>query len=126
MKNYKAEMNRMKRHHESYYPVLAEMMGLYIPDRKETVDITDHRDIFTILELIDLGYLDHEAFSIEKAFNEVKSVRYRGIYPLTDAGMTMMKNQDEKARKTVRLAAFAAVVAGTAFFIYVLYRKAAL
>lgn len=76
----------MMDHRKKYAPVMRRMISLYKERLKESRNITDDPDLLIILELIDLEYLNPEAFGIDKRFGNIENVFYNGKDPVTAEG----------------------------------------
>ena len=81
----------MKKHRRLYHPALRRMMALYKGTSRPgfPVEISDFNEMIIILELIDVGYLDEEAFIITRRFGDVTGLAFTGDYPLTESGETV-------------------------------------
>ena len=117
--SYKSKMNELKENREKYFPLM-EML-LYAESSYEKsappVKIADINHIATIMELIDIGYLNKDSFIIEKHRGDINGLFYSGGYPLTDSGIKVYRQHlHDKRGKLVRtlmlvvLLFFAAVV----------------
>ena len=86
--DYKRELNKMKKHRRLYHPALRRMMALYKGTSRPEfpVEISDFNEMIIILELIDVGYLDEEAFIITRRFGDITGLAYTGDYPFTESG----------------------------------------
>lgn len=86
--NYKQELSKLKNHREKYFPVMTGLVRMYdtLKDSDFPVEIINAEEMMFILELIDIGYLDAEAFVIKKDFGDITGLFYNGEYPLTESG----------------------------------------
>ena len=103
MKAHEAELKRIKDHRTSYFPVLRRMMELYVSTSagQLPVNLNDDRDVLIILELIDLEYLNHEAFNVSKRFGTIEDISFNGLEPLTETGKFVLRNHDRDKKKRV-------------------------
>lgn len=106
MKAHETEMKRMKDHRTCYFPVLRRMTELYAltSDGQLPVDLRDDRDLLIILELIDLEYLNHEAFNVYKRFGTIEDIKFNGLEPLTETGRFVLRSHDRDKRKHMFIA----------------------
>ena len=58
--------------------------------------------MLTALELLDIEYLDPEAFVVKKAFGDIRNFYYIGGYPFTKKGDAYMA-QEERRRRLLRV-----------------------
>ena len=86
--DYRNELKKMKKHRRRYRPAVEALMRMYhsFPAGGEPIDLNGREDLTVMLELIDIGYLDPDAFNITTRFGDIASVRYNGRYPLTPSG----------------------------------------
>jgi hypothetical protein len=86
--DYKKEIKKMKKHRKLYRPAMSMLLDLYnrMKPSDLPVELIDHKSVLTILELIDIGYLDENALIVKKRFGSVTGLRYDGAYPFTDSG----------------------------------------
>lgn len=94
--NYKKELKKMIDHRKKYIPVLKRMMDIYEEKIQENRNITDDPDLLLILELIDLEYLDVNAFLIDKRFGNIENIYYKGRFPFTDFGYKLLTGKNKK------------------------------
>ncbi len=111
--SYKSEMNKLKENRKKYFPLM-EML-LYVESKTEKRDLpaemTDISQIAIIMELMDIGYINKEAFIINKHRQDVTGVFYSGGYPLTDAGIRVYRQHlHEKRGEFIRGLALAVFV----------------
>ena len=111
--SYKSEMNKLKENREKYFPLM-EML-LYVESKTEKrdlpIEMTDISQIATLMELIDIGYVNKEAFIIKKHRKDITGVFYKGGYPLTGGGIKVYRQHlHEKRGKFIRGLALAAFV----------------
>lgn len=86
---YKAELKKLHKNRAKYYPVLKRFAETVT---ERGTELSSDSDIFVILELIDVGYLNREAFSVHRAFNTVDSVRCVDDNLLTYAGREFLRS----------------------------------
>ncbi len=98
--NLKREMDKLKKHRQKYFPVIRYLLEVHGGDGDFSfpMEIEDASDKFVILELLDLGYLDKNAFFIKKDFIEITGVYFRGDYPLTKSGELVYSRGEEIER----------------------------
>jgi hypothetical protein len=94
--NYRSAMKDMMRHREDYHPAITFLMDHYNSRRNEPLPLRESGHVFIILELIDLGYLDREAFVIDKSFGQINSVIFRGVYPLLENGEVYFRSHKKR------------------------------
>lgn len=91
--SYKSMMNEMKENREKYFPLIETL--LYVEKKTERKDLpiemTDVSQIALVMELIDLGYLNRDAFIIKKSRKDITGLFYKGGYPLTNAGVKVYR-----------------------------------
>jgi hypothetical protein len=103
--NYKSKINEMKENRERYFPLIETL--LYAESRTERRDlplkITDVSQIALAMELMDIGYVNKEAFLIEKNRRDITGFFYIGGYPLTEAGVKVYRQHlHDKRGKLIR------------------------
>ncbi len=88
MADYRKEMKKLRKHRRLYRPAMSRVLDLYnrVTPSDLPIELIDDRDILTILELIDVGYLDEEALVAKHRFGSVTGLRYNGAYPFTEEG----------------------------------------
>lgn len=84
--DYKKEMKILEQGRERYFPVMAALMDMKPAGDGSPVQIDDPGMMRIVLELLDIGYLDSDAFIISKKFNEIRGLYFRGGNPLTEKG----------------------------------------
>ncbi len=84
--NFKQELREMQKHRELYFPAMNRLLGLKNDDPGGRKDITLGGDMMILLELLDIGYLNPEAFYIKRTFGEINNLYYLGGYPFTESG----------------------------------------
>lgn len=98
--NLKEEINKLKEHRKQYFPVLEYLLGLY--NKRDTLSlpytIENSQKIFIALELIDVGYVDKEAFIITQDRKSVTGFHFSGREPLTEKGFKILKDHLESKR----------------------------
>lgn len=87
----KKKLKELKDHRDSYHAQLLKILKLYDDFSGSVIQVDDVTVIPYIVELIDLHYLNFEAFKIVWKRNNVEAVYYNGKYPLTDKGITFIK-----------------------------------
>lgn len=102
---YKLKLNEMKANREKYFPVIETI--LYVESRTEKrdlpIEMTDVSQIAIVMELIDLGYLNKEAFIIKKHRRDITGLFYNGGYPLTNSGIKVYRQHlHDKRGKFIR------------------------
>ena len=116
--DYRREIRELIAHRRTYFPVLARLLALKggTPPNRFPLDLLADRDLVTILELLDIEYLDPEVFIVKKAFGEIRGLYYPGGHPFTAKGMAFF-NGEKRRRRAMRAAA---VVAGAIALLMVL------
>jgi len=91
--NYKSKINEMKQNREKYFPLIEMLLYVERKTGKDDlpIEMTDISQIAVVMELIDLGYIDKEAFIIKKHRRDITGLFYNGGYPLTDAGIKVYR-----------------------------------
>jgi len=103
--SYKSKINELKVNREKYFPVIEMLLYAENSIDKENlpIGITDVSHIGTVMELIDLGYVNVDSFIINKHRRDITGLFYRGGYPLTDAGMKVYhQHLREKRGRLIR------------------------
>ncbi len=87
--NYRNELKKYEKHRKKYHPVLSMLIDLHDTAGPEDfpIPIADQNDMLIVLELIDIGYCDPEAFSIKKKFGGISAVLFNRKFPLTENGL---------------------------------------
>jgi len=82
-------MKKMIKRREAYFPVFEMLLAInkHKSDYEFPVRIKAASDIAVVLELIDIGYLDRDAFIINKNRRYITSLYYNGEYPMTGEGI---------------------------------------
>lgn len=62
-------------------------------DAESPVSITDYNDMLIILELMDIGYVDVNAFVIKRKFEDITGLVYKGKFPLTEKGELFLRRE---------------------------------
>jgi len=83
--DYKKEMKRLEKGREKYFPVMDALMDMKLPGDGPS-QITDPEMMRVVLELLDIGYLDPDAFVVNKKFSEIRGLFFRGGNPITAEG----------------------------------------
>lgn len=118
--DYKKEMKKLMKRREAYYPAFEYLLDIY--NRRGEFDfpvrIDDAARIALVIELIDIGYLDKNAFTQKKTRNNIDALYFNGGYPLTEQGMLL-----ERAHLHIRRGRYIKLVlfltlAGLSLFIY--------
>ncbi len=91
--DYAKELKRLGMRRRGYLPVLASLLELRdgTSAAELPLELIDRGDILTILELMDIDYLDPEAFTARRRFGDIVSLLYNGGPPLSDRGLAFMK-----------------------------------
>ena len=82
--DYKKEMKILEKGRERYFPVMDMMLDMKASGDGRPVSINDPDIMRTVLELVDVGYFDADAFVVNKHFGVVRGLYYRGGPVLTD------------------------------------------
>lgn len=98
--NYTREIGKLIAHRKRYYPVMVWLLGLHTGVRTENLprEITENDMMLTGLELLDIEYLDPEAFVVKKAFGDIRNFYYIGGYPFTAKGAAYMEEEGRRRR----------------------------
>jgi len=118
--DYKKEMKKLMKRREAYYPAFEYLLDIYNRrgEFRFPVSIDSAEQVALVLELIDIGYLDKDAFIIKKTRNNVDALYYNGEYPLTEQGLLMERAHLHIRRgRYVKLVLFLSL-AGLVLFIY--------
>jgi len=84
---YRKEINRLRRRRKQYRPVMAMLMNMHQSDSSGfPAELVDRKEILILLELLDIGYLDENAFIVKRLFGDVTGLSYTGEYPFTESG----------------------------------------
>ncbi|MBN2080104.1 MAG: hypothetical protein JW838_14140 [Spirochaetes bacterium] len=91
--DYAKELKRLGKRRKSYIPVLASILEMrnVTAAANLPLELIDRDDALTILELMDIDYLDPEAFTARRRFGDIVSLLYNGGPPLSDRGLAFMK-----------------------------------
>lgn len=93
--DYRNEMKKMMKRREQYFPLFTLLLELY--NKRSEFDfplkIEDASRIALIIELIDIGYLDTDAFTVKKTRGNIDALYYNGSYPLTEKGVEMERSR---------------------------------
>jgi|GEM_PF-778837 len=115
--DYRKKLKEMSLHRQKYVGVIESVMRIYseMKGKKQTRNLIDEPWIALLLELIDLGYLDFEVFTIEKDFGSVVAVYYNGAAPLTEEGRAFLHDMtvdhgSKRIKITVALIILAVIV----------------
>ena len=97
----KKTLKQMAHHRKQYAPMMEKLVKIFNITEKNDLprEIQNSDDIFLIIELIDIGYLNKEAFTIKKRFGEISNIFFDGEYPLTDKGNFLLNHEDDQKRK---------------------------
>ncbi|HNX24740.1 MAG TPA: hypothetical protein PKG60_11890 [Spirochaetota bacterium] len=122
---YKSKMNELKENRAKYFPLI-EML-LYVErktSRKDLpIEMTDLSQIAIVMELIDLGYINKDAFIIKKQRRDITGVFYKGGYPLTNTGIKVYRQHlHERRGKFIRGLMLIALAALGMFVFYMIVR----
>lgn len=79
-------MRKLEAGRERYFPVMAALMDMKMPGDGSPARIEEPSMMRIVLELIDIGYLDQDAFVIKKKFSEIRGLYFRGGNPFTGKG----------------------------------------
>ncbi len=115
------EIEKMKSHRAVYFPVMENLIRLHrdLPKKAFPVKFSEMDEMVTILELLDIGYLDKNSFNVSESFGNVDSLSFTGAYPLTRAGNAALgQMKDLERKKSLSLVVLA--VAGVVVLLFVL------
>jgi len=91
--DFKKKLKALKNHRNNYYDQIVKVLNLYDNYNNKAIEVTDVDLKSYIVELVDLQYLDFEAFNIVWKRNNVEVIFYNGNYPLTEKGISFLKNR---------------------------------
>ena len=97
--DYKKEMKMLLKGRERYFPVIDALLDMKTAEGSHPLSIDDPDMMRTVLELLDIGYFDPDAFIINQRFGEVRGLYYKGGPVLTDSGWTQYKMHHSVQRK---------------------------
>ncbi|HPA71271.1 MAG TPA: hypothetical protein PKY31_03320 [Spirochaetota bacterium] len=102
--DYRKEIALLIKRRRQYYPVMKRLHSIHreSPVRKQPREIHAGEGMLTALVLLDIGYLDPEAFVVKKAFGDIRNFYYMGGYPFTEKGDAYMA-QEGRRRRLLRL-----------------------
>ena len=124
--NYKSKIKDLKQNREKYFPLIETLLYVERKTEKENlpIEMTDISQIAIVMELIDLGYLDKDAFIINKNRRDITGLFYKGGYPLTDAGVKVYRQHlHERRGKFIRgIMLIALMLLGMCVF-YMIFKK---
>jgi hypothetical protein len=98
--DYKKEMKMLEQGRERYFPVIDALLDMKTADGSHPLSIDDPDMMRTVLELIDIGYFDPDAFIINKRFGEVRGLYFKGGPVLTGSGWKQYKIHNAQQRRT--------------------------
>lgn len=114
----------MQKHRENYFPMMNKLLGIHksTPRNNFPVNIENTEDMLLTMELIDIGYLDPDAFFVQRSFEDIKGLIYYGHYPFTEKGYALFKQNifTRKKNKVVIATLIAVCLAITALLLYLL------
>lgn len=84
--DYKKEMRKLEEGRERYFPVIGQLLDMRNTEGSNPLAIDNPEMMRIVLELIDIGYLDDDAFIIDKKFNEIRRLYFKGGHVLTKSG----------------------------------------
>jgi hypothetical protein len=114
--DYKKEMKKLMKRREAYYPAFEYLLDIYNRRSEFNFPLTidEACRVALILELIDIGYLDKNAFIVKKTRNNIDALYFNGEYPLTEQGLLM-----ERAHLHIRRGRYIKLVLFLTFFVLV-------
>ncbi|MFC1669254.1 hypothetical protein ACFL20_02610 [Spirochaetota bacterium] len=103
--NYKDELRKISKHRERYFPVMLSLLRTHdnFTDNNSPVPISKAEEMAIILELIDIGYINIDAFIIKREFEDVTGIIYNGENPLTNEGYTVFRQRQFVKKKNLIL-----------------------
>ncbi|HOO72699.1 MAG TPA: hypothetical protein PK926_13135 [Spirochaetota bacterium] len=104
--DYNKEIKKMKKRRQEYFPVFEMLLKMYHAGEKRHVPVSIEGAplIALILELIDIGYLDSEAFIVRKNRGDIDALYYNGEYPITESGLAAIRVRNmELKRRHIRI-----------------------
>jgi hypothetical protein len=95
------EIEKMKSHRAAYFPAMENLLKLHknLPRSALPVKFTEMDEMVTILELLDIGYLDKNSFNVSESFGNIDYLSFTGAYPLTRAGDAALKQMKDLEKK---------------------------
>ena len=122
--DYKAEIKKMKENRKKYFPLIEMLLYVERTTEKDNLplEMTDVSQIATVLELIDIGYIDKNSFIIKRDRRDITGLFYRGGYPLTEAGIKAYRHFLHERRTGFKLAFLLLIIAliGTLLLYFIL------
>jgi hypothetical protein len=102
--DYKRELKKLQKRRRAYYPAVTRLMDLYHAPGSSVlpVELIHDRDALTILELIDVGYLDGDVLVIKRRFDDIVGLLYIGGYPLTESGEKFLRREGRTLKGRIR------------------------
>ncbi len=124
--DYKSKINEMKNNREKYFPLIETL--LYVEkktDKSELpIEMTDPGQMALLMELIDLGYVDKNAFIINKNRRDITGLFYRGGYPLTSEGIKVYRQfLGERKKKFLRGLMLVTLVLGAMLIFFIIFNR---
>ena len=91
--DYAKELKRLGERRKAYLPVLASLIEMHgaTGAGELPMELIDRGDVLTILELMDIEYLDPRAFTARRRFGDIVSLLYNGGHPLSGRGMDFIR-----------------------------------
>jgi hypothetical protein len=95
------EIEKMKSHRAAYFPAMENLLQLHrdLPRNAFPIKFSEMDEMVTILELLDIGYLEKNSFNISESFGNVNSLSFTGSYPLSSAGEAALKQMKDLEKK---------------------------
>ncbi len=102
--DYRKKLREMAAHRLRYREALEKILALHneMKGTKKVRNIIDEPLLPLLLELIDLAYLNSDAFTVEKTFGSIDAVYYNGMFPLTEEGRALFSELEEARKKKGR------------------------
>ncbi len=102
--DYKKELKKLRKRRRAYYPAVTRLMDLYRASGSSAlpVELIHDRDALTVLELIDVGYLDGDVLVVKRRFDDIVGLLYIGGYPLTESGEEFLRREGRTLAGRIR------------------------
>ena len=114
VEDFRKKLHEMSLHRQQYVGIIETVMRIHseMKGQRQTRNLIDEPWIALLLELIDLGYIDFEVFTIEKDFGSVVAVYYNGRDPLTEEGRAFLHDMTfDQGSKKIKITVALIVVA---------------
>ncbi len=91
-KLYRQEMKKLRMRHNQYRPELKKLLDYHLNPYTTDglIEVTEPDEMLLICELLDIGYLDLNAITVQMENDAVCRVVYNKKYPLTVQGEALL------------------------------------